>query len=255
FREGRFLAALLVGNFVLVPLAVWGLSRFLPRDPAILLGTLMVLLVPCTDWFITFAQLGRGDARLAIAATPINLLAQIVLLPAYLWLFAGDAFAGAVEPRRFLGAFLGLILLPLLLAAVTQRWAERRPGRHRWRDQIDRTPVPLLAVVVFLIAASQAGTVVHSLHALGRVAIVFVAYLVLAAYLGLATAKIFRLPPPATRTLIFSLGTRNSFVVLPFALALPAGWDAATVVIVLQSLVELFGMIGYLWWVPHRLAP
>lgn len=255
FREGRFLAALLVGNFVLAPAVVWALSRFLPRDPAILLGALMVLLAPCTDWFITFTQLGRGDARLAIAATPINLLAQIVFLPGYLWLFAGETLAGAVEPARFLGAFLGLILLPLVLAAGTQRWAERRPGCHQWREQLDRMPVPLLAVVVFLIAASQAGTVVHVLHALGTVAMVFVAYLLLAAYLGLTTAKVFRLPPPATRTLIFSLGTRNSFVVLPFALALPAGWDTAAVVIVLQSLVELFGMIGYLWWVPRWLAP
>ncbi len=255
FGEGRFLAALLAGNFVLVPAVVWGLSGLLPRDPAIVLGVLMVLLAPCTDWFVTFTQLGRGDTRLAIAATPINLLAQMVFLPAYLWLFAGQAVAGAVEPGRFLGAFVGLILLPLVLAAGTRRWAERRPGRRRWRDRLEWIPVPLLAVVVFLIAASQAGTVGHLRHTLGTVAMVFVAYLLLAAGLGLATAKAFRLSPPAARTLIFSLGTRNSLVVLPFALALPAGWDAAAVVIVLQSLVELFGMIGYLWWVPRWPAP
>jgi hypothetical protein len=69
FREGRFLAAVLVGNFLLVPPVVWGLSRFLPPERPIVLGALMVLLVPCTDWFITFAWLGRGDARLAIVAT------------------------------------------------------------------------------------------------------------------------------------------------------------------------------------------
>jgi ACR3 family arsenite efflux pump ArsB len=44
-------------------------------------------------------------------------------------------------------------------------------------------------------------------------------------------------------------------VVLPIALALPPSWEAAVVVIVFQSLVELFGMIAYLWWVPRRLFP
>jgi ACR3 family arsenite efflux pump ArsB len=49
------------------------------------------------------------------------------------------------------------------------------------------------------------------------------------------------------------MGTRNSFVVLPLALALPAGWETAVVVIVFQSLVELFGMAFYLWWLPRHL--
>lgn len=61
------------------------------------------------------------------------------------------------------------------------------------------------------------------------------------------------LPADQGRTVAFSLGTRNSFVVLPFALSMPAGWEVSAVVIVVQSLVELFGMLFYLWWVPRLL--
>lgn len=42
---------------------------------------------------------------------------------------------------------------------------------------------------------------------------------------------------------------------LPFALALPAGWELAAVLIVVQSLVELLGMVLFLWWVPRQLFP
>ena len=42
-------------------------------------------------------------------------------------------------------------------------------------------------------------------------------------------------------------------LVLPVALSLPGGWEVAAVVIVVQSLVELFGMVFYLWWVPRWL--
>jgi len=44
-------------------------------------------------------------------------------------------------------------------------------------------------------------------------------------------------------------------VVLPLALSIPEAWAAAVVVIVVQSLVELFGMMLYLRWVPGRLLP
>ncbi|MFZ3204988.1 MAG: hypothetical protein WA161_14045 [Pseudomonas sp.] len=42
-------------------------------------------------------------------------------------------------------------------------------------------------------------------------------------------------------------------MVLPFVLSLPHGWEVTAVVIVVQSLVELFGMPGYLCWLPRRL--
>jgi hypothetical protein len=42
---------------------------------------------------------------------------------------------------------------------------------------------------------------------------------------------------------------------LPIALTLPSGWQAAVVVIVCQSLVELFGMVAFIRWVPGKLLP
>lgn len=63
-------------------------------------------------------------------------------------------------------------------------------------------------------------------------------------------SPILRLRFDAGRALAFSLGTRNSFIVLPFALALPAGWEGTAVVIVRQYLVELFGLVLCLWLLP-----
>jgi arsenite transporter len=49
FRDHRFVAAVLIGNFIILPALVWGLIQFLPDGPALRLGVLLVLLVPCTD--------------------------------------------------------------------------------------------------------------------------------------------------------------------------------------------------------------
>ena len=156
---------------------------------------------------------------------------------------------------HLLGAFAGLILMPLALAWVTERLAERRRMASRLVRGLGLLPVPLLALVVFVIAASQVTAVVGLGGVLMQVLLIFIAYLVFAAFLGKALGRLFGLAVPSARTLTFSLGTRNSFVVLPIALTLPEAWHVAVVVIVFQSLVELFGMVVYLQWVPGRLIP
>lgn len=254
FRDGRFVLAILLGNFVLIPLLVWLTLQCLPDDPALRLGVLLVLLVPCTDWFITFAQLGRGNTARAIAVTPLNLLLQLLLLPAFLWLMLPAAdFSAALKTEDMLHAALVLVGFPLAAAALTERWVEARPERTVWRERLGWWPVPLLAVVVFLIAGAQVGTVLNAGPVLLTVLPVFVGFLLVVALLARSLAHWLRLPVDAGRTLAFSLGTRNSFVVLPFALALPAGWETTVVVVVFQSLVELFGMVVYLWWLPRHL--
>ncbi|MDX5378347.1 MAG: bile acid:sodium symporter [Halomonas sp.] len=255
WRDPRFLAAAVVGNFVLLPLVAWGLSSLFAAEPAVRLGMLLVLLVPCTDWFITFSHLGGGNARHAIAFAPISLLLQIALLPVYLWLFLDESLHLAMVQREMLQAFAGLILLPLLLAFVTERWARGQRQREAGVERLGWLPVPLLALVVFSIAATQAGVVTDSLPELGGLLLAFVSFLILATLLARLLAQVFELPNTQGRVLVFSLGTRNSFVVLPLALSLPASYELAVVAVVFQSLVELIGMALFLWWVPRRLFP
>ncbi|WP_131103613.1 arsenic resistance protein [Ornithinimicrobium sufpigmenti] len=249
FRDARFLGTALVGNFVLVPLLVWGLVQLAPPDPALRLGLLLVLLVPCTDWFITFTQLGGGDGARATALTPVSLLLQLALLPVYLWLLGGTPVTGVFTPGQVWPALL-VLLGPLALAALTMRWAADRPRGRRLVDRLGAAPVPLLAVVILLVGVGHAEEIAGSGAVLRVVAVVSGLYLVGAVTLAVVLARLVRLPVPQGRTLAFSLATRNSFIVLPFALSLPAGWETAALVVVLQSVVELLGMIVLVRLVP-----
>jgi ACR3 family arsenite efflux pump ArsB len=254
FDDRRFLAAVLIGNFVLLPLVAWALVACLPDDPVLIVGVLLVLLVPCTDWFITFSQLGGGNVPRAIAVTPLNLLLQLLLLPPWLWLIAGTDGLPRLRAADLAPA-LAVLIAPLALAAVTERWIEARPERDAVRERLAWWPVPLLAIVVFQIAAAQVGAVLGASRMLGMAVPVFVVFLLAAGALAKLLAHALALPADQGRTLAFSLGTRNSFVVLPFALSLPPGWEVTSVIIVVQSLVELLGMVLFLWWVPRRLFP
>jgi arsenite transporter len=254
-RDRRFLLAAVVGNFVIVPVLVAVLLQLAPADPAVRLGIALVLLVPCTDWFITFAQLGGGDARRAVVVTPLNLLVQFVTLPLYLWLLLGDTFTAIIDIERLAVVFVTLIVLPLTAAAAVQHRSRSRSRSARRLHHLERLPVPLLAVVLLLVAASQAPMLPALTAVLIGVLTVYVLFLAAALVLGRALGTVAGLDTAATRTLTFSLGSRNSFVVLPFALALPSAWQLAVGVIVLQSLVELFGMLVYLRLVPRLIRP
>ncbi|GAB4240764.1 MAG: arsenic resistance protein [Candidatus Methylacidiphilales bacterium] len=255
FQDRQFMGAVLIGNFLIIPLVVGFLLNFLPAEqPALRLGVLLVLLVPCTDWYITFTHLCGGDTRRAIAVTPVNLFMQLGLMPFYLWIFMGNAFWELWSAEQITLVIVSLILLPLGAAWITERWAERFQKGASFINHLSGFQVPLLGAVIFLIAASQAETAFQALPVLPHVLGIFIAFLFVAAGIGTALARSMQLSSGSARALIFSLGTRNSFVVLPLALALDSPWETATVVIVFQSLVELFGMVAYLWIVPRYLA-
>ncbi len=111
-------------------------------------------------------------------------------------------------------------------------------------------PVVLLAGTVLVIAASQIQQVLRDAGQLLAVILVFVAYVALAAVVGRFTVRLYSLPARVGRGVVFSVGTRNSFVVLPLALALPPEWHLAVAVIVIQAFVEMLGMLAFIRLVP-----
>lgn len=70
---------------------------------------------------------------------------QLCLLPVYLWLFMGHAFLELLAADRIARVFVSLIVLRLLAAWATERWAERSRGGDKVVKNIGWLPVPLLA--------------------------------------------------------------------------------------------------------------
>ncbi|MFF6779112.1 bile acid:sodium symporter [Streptomyces sp. NPDC012637] len=253
-RGGRFLAAALVVNFVVVPLVVAAMFTFLPADQAVRLGVLLVLLCPCVDYVIVFCGMAGGSGRRLLAATPLLLVAQMLLLPGFLYVFMGPGLADVVEPGPFLDAFLVLIVVPLAVAWALQAWASRRAAGRRVSDAATTAMVPLTAATLLTVVASQIPKLGDSLADVVAVLPFYAAFLVVMAFAGKAVARLFRLGTGAARAIVFTGATRNSLVVLPLALVLPDAFAVAAVVVVTQTLVEVLGMVAYVRLVP-RLLP
>lgn len=250
-RDGAFLGALLVVNFVLVPVVVFGLSRFVAADQALLVGVLLVLLTPCVDYVIVFAGLAGGARDRLLAATPLLMILQILLLPLYLWLMAGPGVAAAWDVRPFVEAFLLLILLPLALATLTQLLAKRFRAGRAVEGGMLALVVPLMMLTLAVVVGSQVFQVSGALGQLLTVVPIFIAFVLVVAPLGAFVGRRARLDVPGRRAIVFGAVTRNSLVVLPLALALPASFALTPLVVVTQTLVELLAMVVMVALVPR----
>lgn len=247
----RFICALLLANFILVPLLVWALTRGLVERPALLVGALLVLLTPCIDYVVVFTHIGKGDSRLMLAATPVLLLLQLALLPVYLSFMLGAQSAVVVAVGPFVEAFLLLIMLPMLLAVVTTALARRSSVVNLWSNAWAWLPVPAMAWVLFVVIGSQITAVLRDVALLLPVIPVYAGFLLLAPLVGALAARLFALPAGAARAVTFSASTRNSLVVLPLALALPEDVRGlAATAVVLQTLLELVGELLYIRLIP-----
>lgn len=253
-RNARFLAAIMIVNFVVVPIVVAAMFAFLPADQAVRIGVLLVLLCPCVDYVIVFSELAGGSSQRLLSATPLLLIAQMALLPLFLFLFMGSELGNVVAVRPFLQAFLFLIVIPLALAWLTQAWAARSQPGKTVAKSVSVAMVPLMALTLWVVVASQIPKIETEIGTVVSVVPFYIVFLVVMAPAGLVVGSLFRLDVAAKRAVAFSGATRNSLVVLPLALALPSALALAASVVVAQTLIEIIGMIIYVRVIP-RLIP
>ncbi|MNW51918.1 Sodium Bile acid symporter family protein [compost metagenome] len=249
--NGRFMGALLLVNFVLVPLLVYLLILIFPQPSPVLLGVCLVLLTPCIDYVIVFTKLGKGNEKLILASTPMLFIVQMVMLPFYLWLFLGSEAAEIVNVGPFIEAFIFLIIVPLFLALAAQFWAEKSTSGSKSLELTAWLPLPFMAIVLFVVIASQIGRVYEDFSIIVAVIPIYALFHLITPFISRAIASLFQIGPNDGRALIFSSGTRNSLVVLPLALTLPEEMAAiAASVIVTQTVIELFAELVYIRFVP-----
>lgn len=251
FGDRRFLVTIMVVDFVAVPVVVWLLSRVVAHDEVLLVGVLFVLLTPCVDYVIVFTGLAGGAKDRLLAAVPLLMLAQMLMLPLYLRAFVGADFVGRVDLAPFIEAFLLLIVLPLAAAGLTQFAAARARWGMALRETALGAMVPLMMLTLAVVVASQIADVGAGAGSLLLVAAVSVVFAAVMVPVGMAASRAAGLDVRSTRAIVFSGATRNSLVVLPLVLALPAGFELAPLVVVTQTLVELVVMVIFVRLVPR----
>ena len=150
FKDVRFLSTALVINFVWTPILAFVLATaFFPGSVDARTGIIMLLVTPCTDWYLVFTGIAKGNVELSSTLLPLNLALQIVLLPLYVLLFTGrDA---GFDVASMLGDTAVVLLVPLAAALAFRLVASFSPAVSMAKGALDRRTDNLQ--LVFLCAA------------------------------------------------------------------------------------------------------
>ncbi|WP_022872147.1 arsenic resistance protein [Nesterenkonia alba] len=234
----RLVAASLVLNYVFTPALAWALGAGLLSDePDLRIGLLLLLVTPCTDWYLVFTALAKGHTGIAAALLPVNLVLQLLLLPVYVLLLGGEA-AGVGVATLFETVVLVLVA-PLVVAVLLRWWAHRTGAVDRLETVSSSAVVPLLCVAVFAMFAWQAPAVLD--HA-GEILLLLPPLVVFFAGLPLVAtgvSALLRLPSAQRVTLTMVTTARNSPIALAVAVAAFPDRPLIAVALVVGPLIEL----------------
>lgn len=241
-RAGKVVTASLVLNFIVTPALAWALGAGLLGDsPDLRIGLLLLLVTPCTDWYLVFTGLARGHMGIATALLPINLVLQLLLLPLYVLLLGGQA--AMVDGSTLIEAVVLVLLIPLIAAWLTRSGARRFRGKA-WREKYVLSPasqavLPLLYVAVTAMFAWQAETVTSHLGDLLTLIPPLLLFFVIAPAMVIGASAILRLRHDERVTLTMTTVARNSPIALAIAVAAFPDRPLIAVALVAGPLLEL----------------
>lgn len=234
FAQRKFLVVAVTINFVLNPVIAWGLGAFFLQDEAELwAGLILFLVTPCIGWYLIFTEIAGGDATLGVSLLAINVALQLLLLPVYLWLFAGRVLTLDVTT---IATSLGTYLLTPFLAAAAARWLLKSRGRSvaavESRYRLSHVKTAALVIVIVAMFASQGDVLFDNPSVVWKIAPPIAAFFAIAFAVALVVARLTGLPYEQTALLVFTTTSRNSEASLAIAVtAFASPLVALTVVI------------------------
>ena len=238
-----FICLVWVTNFLIVPLFAWGIATlFFKGQPTLFAGLLLYMLFPCTDWFLAFTRIAKGDVALGSVLMPINLISQLLLFPVYVSFFIGlqsDFNLSSIWPT-----FGQWFLLPFISAMVIRYLISRffSPPRLDFFLKSSGTAIPwVLAGLVFCIFSAHTSQLLSYPRVFALVLLAVFLFFLFTWFIGEFLARRFQLTRPQHVLLAMTTTARNS----PLMLGL------ATIVLPNQPMVYAVLILGMLVEFPH----
>lgn len=241
FGNLRFLSLAWGANFVLIPVIGYVIaSLFFTGQPLLFAGLMIYFLAPCTDWFLGFTRMARGDAELGAALIPINMITQLSLFPLWLWVLTQNT--GLTDVAAMPGMLLQWFVLPMIMAqalrfaltTIVPPWMAEKV-----LDWASRLLPFVLAALIFQLFATHIGVLTDDFRLFLLVILAVCLFFSATLILGEGLSRICRLAYPQRALLAMTMAARNAPLMLALtAVAIP-NQPLVLAIIVSGMLVEI----------------
>ena len=241
FSDLRFSIAALIINFVITPLFTFALSKlFLAGQIDLQIGFIMLMVTPCTDWYLIFTDAAKGNVPLGASILPLNLILQIILLPLYLLVFMGTEVS--FGPGAIMQSILLVLIIPLAAANIakfTAKKINRQSCLEKLLKKSDDIQFILLCLAIISMFSSQGSLLLGNTILFIKLLPPLLLFFVVIFCFSFFTGKILKLPFNNIIPLIFTTSARNSPVSLAIAAITFPLQPVISLVLVMGPLIEL----------------
>lgn len=237
FKNVKFTLTSLAINFIWTPLFGYFMgSLFLKGNVDILIGFFMLILTPCTDWYLVFTKLAKGDLNLSLSILPLNLILQILLLPIYLVIFFSSG--NSMDYMQIIYSILIVIVIPFVGAQIT-KFLLNETIKEKVTGTISSLEIWFLSIAVFCIFSSQGSLLFDNLNSVISIFIPLIIFFIANTIIDLLLSEKINFTYSEYASLTMTTLARNSPLALAIAINSSPNHELIAIALVIGPLIEL----------------
>ena len=239
FTNVRFTLSAVIINFVFTPLFGYVLGKvFFPGSLDIRIGLLMLLVTPCTDWYLVFTGLSKGNVELGMSILPLNLILQIVLLPVYLLVLIGSEVT--MDVGSLVSSVAMVLVIPFLLAYITKLITKNSEKfKNFLSDQGDNLQLLFLCLAVVVMFASEGKNLLDNPLLLAQMFIPLLIFFAVLFFVAQLVGRLMKFPKKDIVALNMTTLARKSPLSLAIAVVTFPEQPLVSLALVIGPLIEL----------------
>lgn len=239
FKNIKFTYTSILINFVWTPILAWLLAMvFLGDHPSLYIGFIMLMVTPCTDWYLIFTGIAKGNVALSTAILPLNLILQVILLPICLLIFGGTT--GVIELGFLFKSILVALIIPLVLAVLTKILLKNKDQlRESLVSSLSVLPITFLSFAIVAMFASQGQLLLNHLDLLWQITIHILLFFMVNLFVSQKAGQLMRFPNSDRASLSLTTLARNSPIALAIAMTAFPDQPLIALTLVIGPLLEL----------------
>lgn len=242
FKNLKFTLTAVCINFIWTPIIVFLLGKiFLNNNPALLIGFVMLMVTPCTDWYLIFTGIAKGNVALGASILPLNFILQLLLLPIYIFLIAGSSVK--IDILNLTQSMVVSLFIPLILATLIRKFIIKRKGIDYFEEKI--TPKAcdyqgyFLNLAIISMFASQGKILLKNPQVLLQLLLPVLLFFIINLVVGQVVGRKIKLTREDNIALSLTTLARNSPIALAIAVSAFPNEPLISLALIIGPLIEL----------------
>ncbi|CEI72461.1 MULTISPECIES: arsenic resistance protein [Romboutsia] len=242
FKNIKFTLTAILINFVWTPILIFFLGKFfLQNSPELLIGFIMLMVTPCTDWYLIFTAIAKGNVALGASILPLNFMLQLLLLPVYVFLIGGSSVN--IDALSLTQGMVVSLFIPLLLATIFRKITINKKGLSYFEENISPKACDyqgyFLNLAIISMFASQGKVLLKNPQVLLQLLLPVLLFFIINLVIGQVVGRKIKLSKEDNVALNLTTLARNSPIALAIAVSAFPNEPLISLALIIGPLIEL----------------